>query len=145
MSNELRRDYVLDRFAIIAPARTRRPTDYGLSQVSVGKDGSCPFCPGNEEKTPPSDLLMVMVLVLNYGLSCSADRPTARPPTGAGSVERKPDAVSQRVSGKLDVQIYHLRWFCQHFSRFSQEFFRKGGNPAPAPNGISEESVKLNA
>ncbi|MCJ7770702.1 DUF4921 family protein [Candidatus Bathyarchaeota archaeon] len=60
MPNELRRDYVLDRFAIIAPARTKRPTDFGLSPISEGgMDASCPFCPGNEEKTPPSDLLMV--------------------------------------------------------------------------------------
>ncbi len=39
----------------------RRPTDYGLSfPTPTGETGAaCPFCPGNEERTPPADLLLV--------------------------------------------------------------------------------------
>ena len=61
MPNELRRDYVLDRSSIIASARSGRPHDYGLSFSTLKGETSvsCPFCPGNEERTPPADLLLV--------------------------------------------------------------------------------------
>lgn len=47
---ELRKDYVLDRWVIIAPQRGKRPVDY--SRESASSSGSCVFCPGSEHLTP---------------------------------------------------------------------------------------------
>ncbi len=49
---ELRRDPIVGRWVIISTERGKRPSDFGSIQVSR-KSGFCPFCPGNEEKTPP--------------------------------------------------------------------------------------------
>jgi len=51
---ELRRDPVIGRWVIIATERGKRPSDF--NQESTGDKGApsnCPFCPGNEEMTPP--------------------------------------------------------------------------------------------
>lgn len=49
---ELRKDYILDRWVIIAPKREKRPRDVtNKSNESLNK--SCVFCAGNEDKTPP--------------------------------------------------------------------------------------------
>jgi UDPglucose--hexose-1-phosphate uridylyltransferase len=58
LPNELRRDYILDRYAIIASARITRPTDFAVP-IKVEMKGTCPFCPGNENATPPADLLII--------------------------------------------------------------------------------------
>jgi len=54
--NELRKDYILDRWVIIAAIRGKRPSDF-IKEEKEGKlmekDKSCPFCPGNENLTPP--------------------------------------------------------------------------------------------
>jgi UDPglucose--hexose-1-phosphate uridylyltransferase len=49
---ELRKDPVVGRWVIISTERSRRPTNFaaGTHQKS---GGFCPFCPGNEDKTPP--------------------------------------------------------------------------------------------
>lgn len=53
MQNEIRRDYVLERYTIIAAERAKRPTDFAVKPSEREPDQNCPFCPGNEEKTPP--------------------------------------------------------------------------------------------
>lgn len=49
---ELRKDYILDRWVVIAENRGKRP-----DQHKTNKHGRwvefCPFCPGNENVTPP--------------------------------------------------------------------------------------------
>jgi UDPglucose--hexose-1-phosphate uridylyltransferase len=53
---EFRKDPVTGRWVIIATDRARRPADFSREQV-VPKGGRfCPFCPGNESKTPPEVL-----------------------------------------------------------------------------------------
>ena len=48
---ELRRDPVIGRWVIISAERGKRPTDYAYEpEPEMGK--LCPFCPGNESKTP---------------------------------------------------------------------------------------------
>ncbi|MDX9702689.1 MAG: DUF4931 domain-containing protein [Candidatus Auribacterota bacterium] len=49
---ELRKDPIIGRWVIISTERSRRPIDFA---VSHGKSStkSCPFCEGNERKTPP--------------------------------------------------------------------------------------------
>ena len=59
MLNELRKDYLLNRWVVIATHRKRRPTDFVKKDAvaeSVDKS-SCPFCPGNERMTPPAVLV----------------------------------------------------------------------------------------
>ena len=50
--SELRKDPIVDRWVIIAAERGRRPTDFKAEPELPGADG-CPFCGGNEAKTPP--------------------------------------------------------------------------------------------
>jgi len=52
---ELRRDPVIGRWVIISTDRGRRPMDFESHSESHGK-GPCPFCPGQEDKTPPEIL-----------------------------------------------------------------------------------------
>jgi UDPglucose--hexose-1-phosphate uridylyltransferase len=49
---ELRRDPVIGRWVIVSTERSRRPNAFTLNRENQGTV-HCPFCPGNEEKTPP--------------------------------------------------------------------------------------------
>ncbi|HUI86654.1 MAG TPA: galactose-1-phosphate uridylyltransferase [Nitrososphaerales archaeon] len=51
---EIRKDYFTSRLAIVLP-------DHGLKpgQVLPQKNEKCAYCPGNEEMTPPADLVLV--------------------------------------------------------------------------------------
>lgn len=49
---ELRKDYILDRWSIIAPKRSKRPRSF-KQPVAKTTDDNCPFCPGKEDQTPP--------------------------------------------------------------------------------------------
>lgn len=53
MSPELRKDYCLDRYVIIAKERNMRPQEFKHAESPKGKDKKCYFCPGNEKTTPP--------------------------------------------------------------------------------------------
>ncbi len=48
---ELRKDYILDRWVVIAEKRKLRPKQFKKSEIV--EDSVCFFCPGNEETTPP--------------------------------------------------------------------------------------------
>ena len=52
---ELRKDPVTSRWVIIATERGKRPSDFG-PEPERKRSGFCPFCPGNEDKTPPEVL-----------------------------------------------------------------------------------------
>jgi len=49
---QLVKDFLLERYVIIAPGRSARPKDVKVPRVK--KDKKCPFCPGNEAMTPPA-------------------------------------------------------------------------------------------
>ncbi len=49
---ELRREPVSGRWVIIATERAERPTDFKTNPQII-KSSFCPFCEGNEDKTPP--------------------------------------------------------------------------------------------
>jgi len=52
---ELRKDPIIGRWVIIATERAKRPTDFQTEPYEPS--GSfCPFCEGNEDKTPPEIL-----------------------------------------------------------------------------------------
>jgi UDPglucose--hexose-1-phosphate uridylyltransferase len=50
---ELRKDPITGRWVIIATDRAKRPTDFIRDKVEIRGSGFCPFCYGNEVKTPP--------------------------------------------------------------------------------------------
>ena len=49
---ELRKDPIVGRWVIISTDRAKRPTDFVRENMKI-KGGFCPFCYGNEGKTPP--------------------------------------------------------------------------------------------
>jgi UDPglucose--hexose-1-phosphate uridylyltransferase len=53
--SELRKDLVSGRWVIIAAERSKRPDDFrpASPEKKEGGSGFCPFCMGNESKTPP--------------------------------------------------------------------------------------------
>jgi len=51
--SELRKDPIMSRWVIISPDRGKRPMDFPMRAARTFKGGFCPFCPGNESKTPP--------------------------------------------------------------------------------------------
>lgn len=53
---EFRKDPVTGRWVIIATDRPRRPSDFSREPVVIKGSPNCPFCPGNEAKTPPEIL-----------------------------------------------------------------------------------------
>ncbi|HUW32946.1 MAG TPA: galactose-1-phosphate uridylyltransferase [Planctomycetota bacterium] len=58
---ELRKDPVIGRWVIIATERGARPTDFKSAPQVISR-GFCPFCEGNEDKTPPE-----IVAIRDYG------------------------------------------------------------------------------
>jgi len=57
---ELRKDYFTRRLVLVSAERSKRPVELKVPvSVSSGDRSSCPFCPGNEEMTPPADLVLV--------------------------------------------------------------------------------------
>jgi len=50
---ELRKDVIMGRWVIIATERAKRPSDFTTGEPPGAKAGLCPFCSGNEDKTPP--------------------------------------------------------------------------------------------
>lgn len=56
MMSELRKDLISGRWVIIATERSKRPDDFRPTAVAAPVPeaaGFCPFCEGNEGKTPP--------------------------------------------------------------------------------------------
>ena len=53
---ELRKDPVTGRWVIISTERQKRPSDFRLETFSAHPGAACPFCAGNEDKTPPEVL-----------------------------------------------------------------------------------------
>ena len=49
---ELRKDYILDRWVVLAQSRKKRPHDYVRQPASVSQN-VCVFCAGHEKLTPP--------------------------------------------------------------------------------------------
>ncbi len=50
---ELRKDPIVNRWVIIATERAKRPSDFKTPDDGNPSSKGCPFCPGNELKTPP--------------------------------------------------------------------------------------------
>ncbi len=102
---ELRKDPITGRWVIISTDRAKRPTDFVREPVKQ-KGGFCPFCPGNESKTPPE--------VLGYrsstigGPEAPRDTPGWRvrvvpnkfPALGIeGNLDRAPEGMFDKMNG----------------------------------------------
>jgi UDPglucose--hexose-1-phosphate uridylyltransferase len=74
--NELRKDYLLNRWVVIATERGRRPTDFAKQKTEPAKSAVCPLCVGNEHMTPPAVLLY---LKSNGGITKTKDQDDVRP------------------------------------------------------------------
>lgn len=55
--NELRKDYLLNRWVVIAAERSRRPVDFVIQKTKSNLNSVCPICVGNEHMTPPAVML----------------------------------------------------------------------------------------
>jgi UDPglucose--hexose-1-phosphate uridylyltransferase len=53
---ELRKDPITGRWVIIATDRAKRPSDFARQSVEIHGGRFCPYCPGNELRTPPEVL-----------------------------------------------------------------------------------------
>ncbi len=59
--SELRHDPLTDRWVIISPERSARPLDvFKNGAYEDKKVDPCPFCPGNEDKTPLPEIFSVL-------------------------------------------------------------------------------------
>jgi len=74
-ANELRKDYLLDRWVVIATQRKKRPTDF-VKSTEKRQEGVCAFCPGNEHMTPPA---VLVYLPQNGGIRKDKDKNGLRP------------------------------------------------------------------
>jgi UDPglucose--hexose-1-phosphate uridylyltransferase len=73
--NEVRKDYLLDRWVVIATERGRRPTDFAKKEKVQAKAGVCPMCPGNEQMTPRA---VLVYLKSGKGIRKTEDRDSSR-------------------------------------------------------------------
>jgi UDPglucose--hexose-1-phosphate uridylyltransferase len=73
--NELRKDFLLDRWVVIATERARRPMDFAKPKSVQTQTGVCPLCAGNEQMTPPAVLLY---LKSNDAIVKDKDTPSLR-------------------------------------------------------------------
>ncbi len=69
-ANEMRKDYLLERWAVMAAQRKKRPTDFAkLPQKR--QESVCVFEPGNEHMTPPA---VLVYLPSKEGITKKSDR-----------------------------------------------------------------------
>jgi len=92
--SELRQDPTTREWVIIAPERAKRPQNVPkrmLAEKLAEWEGSCPFCPGNENRTPPEVLRLPLSsrnsdwsvrVVPNLFSALALDGDILRPETG---------------------------------------------------------------
>jgi UDPglucose--hexose-1-phosphate uridylyltransferase len=68
--NEIRKDYLLNRWVVVATERSRRPSDFAKQKTENVKNTVCPLCVGNESMTPPA---MMLYLKEDGGVKKSKD------------------------------------------------------------------------
>lgn len=86
---ELRKDPIIGRWVIISTERAKRPDQFVTSSAPAHEEGACPFCEGNESKTPPE---------------IYAIRPKHTPSNAPGWELRVVPSISPflRIEGELD-------------------------------------------
>ena len=117
--NEIRKDYILDRWVVIATQRKRRPVDF-VKAHERRKVSLCPFCPGNEHMTPPAVLVYLEregeiikdkdqdgLRHRDWLVRCVSNLyPAFTPPSSKESrIEKMEDSNSMRAVGHHEVLI----------------------------------------
>lgn len=99
---ELRKDPIVGRWVIIATDRAKRPNDFAGQSVEIRGTGFCPFCEGNESKTPPE----VLAYGRNNGAGPNSPGWTVRvvpnkfPALGIeGELDRSGEGLFDRMNG----------------------------------------------
>jgi UDPglucose--hexose-1-phosphate uridylyltransferase len=117
-ANELRKDYLLDRWVVIASQRKKRPTDFA-KPTQQRQESQCAFCPGNENRTPPA---LLLYLPSNGHIQKTADGngerpsnwllrvvpnlyPAFMPPAHEEKKCVESDFISERATGHHEVLI----------------------------------------
>ncbi|MCK5237306.1 MAG: galactose-1-phosphate uridylyltransferase [Deltaproteobacteria bacterium] len=101
---ELRKDPIIGRWVIISTDRGRRPADFIVPKPET-RGGFCPFCPGNEDKTPPEILAYTNDRINNKESDSNGDWhirviPNKFPALRVeGELERVGDGVYDMISG----------------------------------------------
>lgn len=118
--NEIRKDYLLDRWTVIATERKRRPTDFAKERRERRRVDVCPLCPGNEQMTPPA--VLVYLPSENGEIKRERDQngfrhkdwlircvpnlyPAFNPPKNAGKVMVKEGPLLAKAIGHHEVLI----------------------------------------
>lgn len=93
---ELRKDPVTGRWVIIATDRAKRPADFARQRVTITGLRFCPFCPGNELRTPPE--------ILAYRTRGGANEPgwSLRVVSNKFPVLRVEGSVNRKAEGLYD-------------------------------------------
>ncbi len=98
---ELRRDITTGQWVIVASKRARRPHDVlpggTRGPTPASSPDTCPFCPGNEEQTPPP--IRVVTVDDPSGAQTAASVRTAR----AGRVSPQASSADGLVTGKRET------------------------------------------
>ena len=93
---ELRKDPITGRWVIIATDRAKKPSDFNRQQVHISGLRFCPFCAGNELRTPPE--------ILAYRTRGGANEPgwTLRVISSKFPVLRVEGAMNSKADGIYD-------------------------------------------
>ncbi len=98
---ELRKDPITGRWVIISTERGKRPNDFLRESVIAREPKNCPFCAGNESKTPPE----VLVYGRNGGGANTSDWklrvvPNKFPALGIeGDLDREGEGLFDKMNG----------------------------------------------
>ncbi|MBN2518692.1 MAG: galactose-1-phosphate uridylyltransferase [Candidatus Altiarchaeota archaeon] len=84
--NSIRKDFLIDRYAIIAEGRGSRPVQFEKNNAeSVGK--VCFFCPGNEHLTPPEITRTAADIGNGWSVRVFSNKfPALQPPEGSHEI-----------------------------------------------------------
>lgn len=107
---QLRRHYFLDEYCIIAAERGKRPTNFRRDEDKPGDEAACPFCPGNEAMTPPSDAVYTGQGVLSDGAKRVSGWQMRVFPNAFPALVSSPEPVTREVTGEwtaLPGQGFH--------------------------------------
>ena len=135
---ELRKDPITGRWVIISTDRAKRPSDFVRESVRIEGKGFCPFCLGNETKTPPE--------VLAYGRNGGGPNtpgwtvrvvPNKFPALGIeGDLDRQGDGLFDRMNGVGAHEIIVVNLKTQKVSsrvELDQTFYGLGFAPDGGP------------
>ncbi len=94
---ELRKDPLIGRWVIIATDRAKRPMDFAASRDEPVPSGECPFCEGQESRTPKE------IIAVRNGSSANQPGWKVRVVPSIKPVLRIEGELNRRAKGMYDV------------------------------------------